>query len=133
MKRNTLLKAAILGGTAVILGAFGAHALKEVLLPEQLSSFQTGVHYQLVHAVVLLFLALISSNGNQPYFLRATQFFFWGVVLFSGSIYVLTLKNLLTLDWLRFVGPITPVGGTLIIVGWGCLLLGAIKSPENVK
>jgi uncharacterized membrane protein YgdD (TMEM256/DUF423 family) len=127
MLKKILIKASILGGVAVIGGAFGAHALKEVLNAEQLLSFQTGVRYQLIHAVVLLFLALLLENRVINHFKTATHFLFWGIILFSGSIYVLTLKNIIGVAFLKIAGPITPIGGTLIIIGWFFILLGAFK------
>ncbi len=127
MKKSMLIKGSILGGLAVIFGAFGAHALKEVLTPEQLISFETGVRYQMYHALVLVLLFIISLKVNHVYFNRAAQFIFWGVILFSGSIYLLTLKNMLGIETLKYVAPITPIGGALIIVGWMFILLGALK------
>ena len=128
MKKSMLIKGSILGGLAVILGAFGAHALKEVLTPEQLISFETGVRYQMYHALVLILLFIITLKLNHVFFNRAAQFIFWGVLLFSGSIYLLTLKNMLDIEALKYVAPITPIGGGLIIVGWIFILLGGLKT-----
>ncbi|NCP46427.1 MAG: hypothetical protein COW67_09630 [Flavobacteriales bacterium CG18_big_fil_WC_8_21_14_2_50_32_9] len=127
MKKSMLIKGSILGGLAVVLGAFGAHALKEVLTPEQLISFETGVRYQMYHALVLILLFIISLKVNHVFFNRAAQFIFWGVLLFSGSIYLLTIKNILGIEFLKYVAPITPIGGGLIIVGWLFILLGSFK------
>lgn len=127
MKKSMLIKGSILGGLAVIFGAFGAHALKEVLTPQQLISFETGVRYQMYHALVLLVLFIISLKVTHVYFNRAAQFMFWGVILFSGSIYLLTLKNMLGIEALKYIAPITPLGGGLIIVGWIFILLGGLK------
>lgn len=127
MNRNILLKASILGGIAVIFGALGAHALKQILLPEQLTSFETGVRYQIYHAIVLLFLASTSNWMTEKTQKNIARFFFWGILLFSGSIFILTLKNILELDFLKFVGPITPIGGILLIIGWFLLGKEALK------
>src|SRR5690554_6364720 len=127
MNKTIIGTAAILGFISIIFGAFGAHALKEVLTPEQLISFETGVRYQMYHALVLVLLFIISLKVNHVYFNRAAQFIFWGVILFSGSIYLLTLKNMLGIEALKYVAPITPIGGALIIVGWMFILLGALK------
>lgn len=127
MNRNILLKASILGGIAVILGALGAHALKQILLPEQLTSFETGVRYQIYHAIVLLFLSSTSNWMTEKTQKNIARFFFWGILLFSGSIFILTLKNILELDFLKFVGPITPIGGVLLIIGWFLLGKEALK------
>ena len=125
MIKNILIKASILGCIGIILGAFGAHALKEVLTPEQLTSFNTGVRYQIIHAVVLLFLVVDKFDIKQ--FKLAANFIFFGVILFSGSIYILTLKNIIAIDVLKFAGPITPIGGLLLILGWLFILIGACK------
>jgi len=129
MTKNILIKGGILGLIAVLGGAFGAHALKEVLTPEQLTSFQTGVRYQMIHAVVLLFLFMIVNKKKfeHKFFLIAAKLIFWGVILFSGSIYILTLKNIIGLEALKFVGPITPIGGLLIISGWVFIVIGGVK------
>jgi len=129
MTKNILIKAGVLGCTAVLGGAFGAHALKEILSPEHLVSFQTGVRYQMIHAVVLLFLFMIVNKKKfeSKYFLLAAKFIFWGVILFSGSIYILTLKNIIGLEALKFAGPITPLGGLLIITGWVFVVWGGVK------
>lgn len=127
MNRNILLKASILGGIAVIFGALGAHALKQILLPEQLTSFETGVRYQIYHAIVLLFLSSTSKWMTEKTQKNIARFFFWGILLFSGSIFILTLKNILELDFLKFVGPITPIGGVLLIIGWFLLGKEALK------
>lgn len=127
MNKNTLIKAGVLGMIAVVGGAFGAHALKEVLTPEHLESFKTGLRYQMIHAIVLLFLFLVGFKVKSKKFKIAAQLIFWGVILFSGSIYILTLKNIIGVEALKFAGPITPIGGLLIITGWLFLVFGAMK------
>ena len=130
MNKNTLIKAGILGMIAVLGGAFGAHALKEILSPAHLASFNTGVRYQMIHAVVLLFLFLLGNKFEMKQFKIAAHLIFFGVVLFSGSIYLLTLKNIIGLEVLKFAGPITPIGGLLIITGWLFIVLGAMKMKK---
>lgn len=127
MSRSILIKAGILGMIAVLGGAFGAHALKEVLSPEHLASFNTGVRYQMIHAVVLIGLFLLGIKFEMKQFRIAAQLIFWGVILFSVSIYLLTLKNIIGVEALKFAGPITPIGGLLIITGWLFMVLGAMK------
>jgi uncharacterized membrane protein YgdD (TMEM256/DUF423 family) len=107
--------AALFGATGVILGAFGAHALRARLEPAQLASWTTGVHYQLFHAVALLALVLWSESSGRS--LGPTPWLFaLGMLLFSGSIYALVLT-----PW-RWFGPVTPIGGLLLIAGWLSLL-----------
>jgi uncharacterized membrane protein YgdD (TMEM256/DUF423 family) len=130
MIKNILIKGAILGCIGVILGAFGTHALKAVLTPEQLASFNTGVRYQISHAIVLLFLFLLIEKYNSKQLKIASSLIFWGTILFSGSIYLLTLKNILALEFLKFAGPITPIGGALIISGWLFIIIGGVKLKE---
>jgi len=125
--KNTIIKAGILGVTAVLGGAFGAHELKKVLVISQLASFETGIRYQMIHAIILLILFLLVQKFESKQFKIATHLIFWGVILFSGSIYLLTVKNLTGIEALKFVGSITPIGGLLIITGWVYIIIGGIK------
>jgi uncharacterized membrane protein YgdD (TMEM256/DUF423 family) len=113
------------GMIAVILGALGSHALKEVLSPEQLESFTIGVRYQMTH-VLLLMVVLLTSYFNED----VKQTSFWltiiGILLFSGSIYLLNLQELLGVK-LSFLGPVTPIGGLFLITNWGFLALKSLK------
>lgn len=121
MRKKILITAAILGALAVILGAFGAHALKKVLTPDQLTSFETGVRYQMYHALVLLFVGIAVFIPPKTQRLIYV-FMLWGILLFSGSIYVLATKDVTNID-ISSMGFITPIGGTLLIVGWIVLIL----------
>lgn len=114
-----------LGLTAIILGAFGAHALKVRLSVEQLSSFETGVKYQMYHA---LFLLVLSFNSDCTEKLKKTLFYLIvsGVLLFSGSIYLLSTRVISGFE-LKFLGPITPIGGLLLIIAWTFLFMHFIK------
>lgn len=116
-----LTSAALFGMSAVIFGAFGAHLLKKKLTEEQLKSFETGVKYQMYHALALLF---IGSSVNNASSLLAWSFIV-GIVLFSFSIYGLVLSDARGKK-LRFLGPITPIGGLLLVLGWVLLLLNFI-------
>lgn len=127
MDKSSLAKGAILGCIAVIFGALGAHALKEVLLPEQLLSFETGVRYQMYHALAIIVLAVVVKNKSNKLLVTAVNLFFWGVILFSGSIYLLTLKTILAADFLKFVGPITPIGGIILVFGWILLIWEGVR------
>ena len=102
---------AILGALAVVCGAFGAHALKSRLTPELLTAWNTGVLYHLVHAVVLLGVVLYTQQQGRSANLPAVLFTA-GIVLFSGSIYLLVLTGQ------KWLGPVTPLGGLLLIAGW---------------
>lgn len=123
MTTNTILIiGAVFGLLAVILGAFGAHALKKIVNEEQLRSFETGVKYQMYHALVLLFLG---SHFEQPHALMSWCFVL-GTILFSFSIYGLVLSSAKRKK-LRFLGPVTPLGGLLLIIGWVLLLLAFLQ------
>ncbi|OSY86919.1 membrane protein [Tenacibaculum holothuriorum] len=118
MNQTILIFGAIYGMLAVIFGAFGAHALKKVLNNDQLKSFETGIKYQMYHAIVLLLVGFNIQN--------ASNFLGWsfiiGIFLFSFSIYGLILSDSRGKK-LRFLGPITPLGGLLLIIGWALLLV----------
>ncbi|MFX0555826.1 DUF423 domain-containing protein [Maribacter sp. CXY002] len=116
----------IYGLLAVVFGAFGAHILKKTFTSDQLTSFETGVKYQMYHAMVLLMLSfnLNLSTPLQKYMIFA---FIVGTVLFSFSIYGLCLTSLKGKKW-KFLGPITPLGGLLLVTGWALLFYYFIKS-----
>ena len=115
--------ASLAGGLAVVLGAFGAHALKDRLEPAMLAAFNTAVHYQMLHATVVLVIMLLARTTDSPGFLLgAAGSMLAGILLFSGSLYVLVLWG-----W-RWLGPITPLGGALLITGWGLLLVAMVRS-----
>lgn len=103
--------AAVSGMLAVVAGAFGAHALKARVTPEQLGSWATASQYHLLHSVLLLALALFATYSERSIRLPASLLTA-GIVLFSGSIYLLVLTKM------RWLGPITPIGGLLLILGW---------------
>ena len=115
--------ASLAGGLAVVLGAFGAHALKDRLEPAMLAAFNTAVHYQMLHATVVLVIVLLARTSDSPGFLLgAAGSMLAGILLLSGSLYVLVLWG-----W-RWLGPITPLGGALLIAGWGLLLVAMVRS-----
>ena len=121
--RMLLLLAAMFGFTGVALGAFAAHGLKTQLSADYLAVFQTGVHYQMLHALALLALAALWERLAQRLLLAAGICFCVGILLFSGSLYALTLSGIGAL------GVITPVGGLMFLVGWACLGLAAWRLP----
>ncbi len=114
-----------MGMTAIILGAFGAHALKKHLTVEELVTFETGVKYQMYHALFLLFLGittLVTEKSKKTIF----QLVIFGVIFFSGSIYLLATKTISGIDF-KPLGILTPIGGTLLILGWAMLLWQILK------
>ncbi|MBI9041879.1 DUF423 domain-containing protein [Lutibacter sp.] len=116
MSQFTLLFASILGGLAVIFGAFGAHSLKKLLNEDQLKSFETAVKYQLYHAIVLLVIGfnLSLETSLEKYMVYS---FIIGILLFSFSIYGLVISSANNKK-LKFLGPITPLGGLFLVCGW---------------
>ena len=125
MNKKILITAAILGLLSVVFGAFGAHGLKALISEESLQSFETGVRYQMYHALLLLFVGLASFMSEKSkkiiYYLVLL-----GVILFSGSIYGLATNELSGFDF-KTIALITPLGGLLLIVSWLVLLFRIIK------
>jgi len=124
MHNGFLRTAAVLGLLAVALGAFGAHALKQIVSPEAVSTFETGVRYQFYHAFALLAVAILFEKFPVRSMRYAGICFITGVVLFSGSLYALTALQATDTVGLRSIGIVTPFGGVFFIAGWLCLFLG---------
>lgn len=116
-KRSQLTIAGISGFTAVALGAFGAHGLKNLLTPELLEVYKTGVLYHLIHSVVLLALALLDNKKYSPAFV----FIFVGIVLFSFSLYLYSVTGI------KFFAMITPLGGVAFLLGWLTIIYKTLK------
>ena len=125
MFRVLLLLAALFGFTGVGLGAFAAHGLNGQLSAEYLAVFQTGVHYQMLHALALLALAALWQRLGGRLLTAAGVCFCVGILLFSGSLYALTLTGIGAL------GMITPLGGLTFLAGWFCLGLAAWRLPAR--
>ena len=128
MNRTSVISGIVLIVIAIILGAFGAHALEEKLSLEQLQTFEVGVRYQMYHGIALLAVGLSASQFNfslKPFVFLVIS----GVIGFSVSIYFLAMQDLLGVK-LSFLGPITPIGGSLLIVAWVFLLWKVVKMKE---
>ena len=122
MDRTFLLIGALAGFTGVTLGAFGAHALRGRLSPEMLAVFETGVRYQMYHALAILATGLIAGRMGGWLIVSAGWLFTAGIVLFSGSLYLLALTGV------TMLGAITPLGGVAFLLGWACLALAAASA-----
>ncbi len=121
MNRTFLMLGAVAGGIGVALGAFGAHGLRGRLSPEMLDVFETGVRYHLYHALALLAMASVAARLEASHSLAAAGWLFVaGIVLFSGSLYLLALTGI------RSLGAITPFGGVAFLLGWTCLVIAAL-------
>lgn len=123
MRKSYLIWGFLFGILAVILGALGAHALKPLLTSAQLSSFETGLRFQMYHALLLIILSQIPKLANKLCLFLIVL----GTILFSFSIYFLNIQDILTLGSLSFLGPVTPIGGLLLISSWLILLINTFK------
>lgn len=114
--KKIAVTAAFLGAITIAIGAFGAHGLENLVDADAIASFGTGVRYQMYHVLALLILGFATVVPK-----KTRKWVFWsfilGIILFSGSIYVLSLKSVLSFD-VSFLGPVTPIGGLLLIFGW---------------
>ncbi len=124
MDKKIKIAGAVFGFLAVLIGAFGAHGLEKILDPEAIATFETGVKYQMYHALLLLLISTfaLSEKTKKIVFILL----FVGIIFFSGSIYGLATNNLTAFDFKK-IAFITPLGGTLLIVSWGVLLFNFIK------
>lgn len=125
MDKRILISAAILAIIAIVLGAFGAHKLKELLPEQSLNSFETGVKYQMYHVFLLLFLGNFSKITKSVK-KKVYQLTMVGLLFFSGSIYLLSTSSITSVDF-SVIGVITPIGGVLLIIAWGVLLRSFIN------
>jgi uncharacterized membrane protein YgdD (TMEM256/DUF423 family) len=127
MHKTFLIIASLLAALGVVLGAFGAHGLKKIVPPETVNTFQTGVQYQMYHAFALFIVAIVYERFANAYVSNAGWFFLSGIILFSGSLYILTLLKATNKVGLSGIGAITPIGGLLFIIGWVLLLVGILR------
>lgn len=121
-----LFLGSILMALAVCLGAFGAHILKKVISPDMLVIYQTGVQYQFYHALGLFVVAFVAYLQNSKAVKIAGNLMFLGIVLFSGSLYLYVFLNV------KFTGPITPIGGVLMVVSWLILAWSVLKTNSKI-
>ena len=128
MNKKIIITASLLGMLAVITGAFGAHGLKEKLAPAQLEVWHTAVQYHFYHVFALLFLSTFARFKNNM-IITSFYFFVFGIILFSGSLYLLACRDILGLspNLIKTIGPITPIGGLLFIIGWIMLAFAALR------
>ena len=124
MHKRYLSAGAVSGAIAVLLGAFGAHALKEMVPPDTVSTFQTGVQYQMYHSLALLATGIMYERYPVKFIKWAGFCFIAGIILFSGSLYFLTILKATATVGMRGVGIVTPFGGLFFIAAWLLLLTG---------
>jgi len=127
MNKQIIITASLFGILAVILGAFGAHGLEGKIDVKGLQTWETAVQYHFYHVLSLLFLSTFSR-----FKCRLINLSYWsftlGIILFSGSLYVLATKDILGITQTSLIGPVTPIGGLFFIIGWTTLLLAAIRN-----
>ncbi|HEV8505589.1 MAG TPA: DUF423 domain-containing protein [Chitinophagaceae bacterium] len=127
MHKTFLSLGALFGGIAVALGAFGAHGLKKIVATDVVSVFQTGVQYQMYHTLALLVVAIVFERLPNKWIKWSGYLFAFGILLFSGSLYLITAFKADERSIPAFIGAITPVGGLLFILGWLSFLIGLFK------
>lgn len=130
--RKFLLLAALSGAIVVALGAFGAHILKKILTPEDVAIFETGVRYQFYHTFALALVAIVSRYLHKRWTSTAGWLFVAGIVLFSGSLYLLAVADSFGLQGMTaLLGPMTPLGGVLLMGGWLALFRAAFDYKKS--
>lgn len=129
MERKYYIAGIIFGLLGIVIGAFGTHGLKPLLSPDSFVSMETGIKYQIYHSLLLLILGVIISIG-----IKLSKWIFYlfisGVILFSGSIYLLATNSLTSIDFTT-IALATPLGGSLLIIGWAWLLVHFIKLKKK--
>lgn len=131
MQKKLLVTAGSFGLLGVVLGAMGAHFLKEHLDATRLESFNTGVKFMFYHALALLAFGIIAEKKTDKLFNWAVQLIVWGTILFSGSIYFLSTQTLMGISLPKIVGLVTPIGGLLLSAGWLLFILSFLKKQKN--
>lgn len=126
MNKRIILTASFFGAIAVILGAFGAHGLKSYVDEASIEIWQKGVEYQFYHTFALLYLATFARYRNKLINISYICFSL-GILFFSGSLYFLATRSIHQMPWSQFIGPITPIGGMLFVIGWVMLFLAALR------
>lgn len=136
MHSKKLLTIGLLGAIAVSLGALGAHFLKGklntgLITTDQLIGFDTAVKYQMYHLLAMLALVLLAKHHDHKFIGWAYNCFLIGIIMFSGSLYFLCTRHLLGAEWLKVLGPITPIGGLFFVAGWIFLALVGLKKDAK--
>jgi uncharacterized membrane protein YgdD (TMEM256/DUF423 family) len=132
VSQKKIITIGVLGAIAVALGAFGAHTLKNqlpggLITSDQLNGFDTAVKYQMYHTLAMFLTIILNQNINSKYLNWAYNLFFVGIILFSGSLYFLCTRNLYHAEFLKILGPVTPMGGLCFMAGWICISLSVLK------
>jgi uncharacterized membrane protein YgdD (TMEM256/DUF423 family) len=127
-KNKNLVLIGFLGVIAVVLGAFGAHGLRALLTPAEMNTFETGIHYHFYHTFAILAAAILTKNQPSKPLNIAIILFSVGILLFSGSLYLLACREILGIESWTFLGPITPLGGVCFIGGWAMFIVKGLRN-----
>jgi len=127
MERRLLAVGALMGFLAVVMGTFGAHVLDQKLSPKMLGVFDVGARYHMYHALAIICTAWVYHDHPGRVSAAAGCFFVVGVILFSGSLYLLAVTGA------RWLGMVTPIGGMAFLAGWGLLLVAALRAPVPAR
>lgn len=127
MHKIYLVLGSVLAGLGVVLGAFGAHGLKQHVPPETVASYQTGVQYQMYHAFALMVVGILSERMNSTWLNLAGIFFVIGILLFSGSLYLLASLKAMNKVGVSGIGIITPIGGVLFVAAWLLVIIAVFR------
>lgn len=133
MHKGYLKTGAILGALSVALGAFAAHKLKEMVDADAVAIFETGVRYQFYHVFALLAVGILYLNFAGKALKWAGIFFILGIILFSGSLYLLTYIHASGIEGMKWVGPVTPLGGVCFITGWILLFVAMASGNKQLN
>jgi uncharacterized membrane protein YgdD (TMEM256/DUF423 family) len=127
MHKGFIITASILGAIAVLLGAFGAHGLKNIASESLLNTYETAVKYQFYHVFALALTGMLYAYFPSTYLVLAGKLFISGMIVFSGSLYLLTLLSLNSPTQFKWIGAITPIGGLLLVAAWLLLAISVFK------
>ena len=127
-KNKNLVLIGFSGVIAVALGAFGAHGLKPLLTDAEMNTFEIGIRYHFYHTFAILAAAILTKNRTSKPLNIAIILFTVGILLFSGSLYLLACKGILGIESWNFLGPITPIGGACFIAGWAMFIVKGLKN-----
>jgi uncharacterized membrane protein YgdD (TMEM256/DUF423 family) len=131
MKRKLLIAGTLFAMLAVLGGAFGSHALRKILSPEELVAYETAVRYQMYHALAILFIALFINHNNKKYSSVAGILFASGIIFFSGSLYMITCLKAFSISIVMPLALSTPLGGVLFVCGWISLAIAVLKNKSE--
>ena len=131
MGKNIFALGALLAALGVIIGAFGAHGLESKIRPDQIGTFETGVQYHFYHAFGILMAGILLYRQNNRFLRLGAYMMALGILLFSGSLYLLACRDWLEISHWKWLGPITPIGGLCFIIGWGLLAFAVLRNSRS--